>query len=229
MPADPVPAGRPATPARAHRRRALLEWVLLIAGALLVAFVARQFVFQLFYIPSESMVPRLEVDDQVFVNKLAYDYGDPARGDVVVFTRPPDWGVDVPDLVKRVVGLPGETLEGRDGHVLVDGHPLSEPYLVPGTVTSDFGPVEVPAGRYFMMGDNRARSNDSRSFSPVDRDEFVGKVFMTVWPLDRISIPGWIVALVAGIAIAALLVWAVARRRDADAPPTAPPAPRDPV
>jgi signal peptidase I len=212
-----------AEPAARPRHRAVVEWVVLIAAALLVAFVARQFVLQLFYIPSESMVPRLEVDDQVFVNKLAYDVGDPQRGDIVVFTRPPDWGVDVPDLVKRVVGLPGETIEGRDGHVLVDGRRLPEPYLPEGSATAPFGPVKVAAGHYFMMGDNRAHSNDSRSYSAVDGDEFVGKVFMTVWPVDRISVPGWLLALVAGALVVALGAWLLRAGHRHRAPPAPPP------
>jgi signal peptidase I len=209
------------------RRRAIREWVILIAVALLVAFVVRQFVFQLFYIPSGSMVPRLEVGDQVFVNKLAYDFGDPARGDLVVFTRPANWSdVPVDDLVKRVVGLPGETIEGREGHVYIDGRRLPERYLPTGTSTSSFGPLTVPPHEYFMMGDNRSGSNDSRMHSPVDRDEFVGKVFMTVWPLDRVSVPAWLVVVVVGGAGILIGIWVFAGRRhdlrgdpaDTDAP-----------
>jgi len=211
MTAEVTPAGGGAN----RRNRAVIEWVVLIAVALGVAFVARQFVFQLFYIPSESMVPALEVNDQVFVNKLAYDFGDPERGDLIVFERPDDWNVDVADLVKRVVGLPGESIEGRNGRVYVDGRVLAEPYLAEGVTTGDFGPTKVPAGHYFMMGDNREHSNDSRAYSAVDRDEFVGKVVMTVWPLDRLSIPGVLLvglAAAAVIAVAAWLLWGRRRR-----------------
>jgi signal peptidase I len=219
----PDPGAPPADDSAARRKKAVIEWVLLIAAALIVALVARQFVFQLFYIPSESMVPRLQVDDQVFVNKLAYDYGDPSRGDIIVFARPPDWNVRVPDLVKRVVGLPGETIEGKDGAVFIDGERLAEPYLPKGTVTSDFGPLTVPAHRYFMMGDNRGSSEDSRFFSAVDRDEFVGEVFMTVWPPDRISIPGWLLIGVAGVVLVFVAAWVFGRRRHSARPPSGEP------
>jgi len=207
---------------RAHRQRAVIEWVAVVVIALVAAFLVRQYVIQLFYIPSGSMEPRLEIGDQVFVNKLAYDFGDPSRGDVVVFDRPPDWAVDVHDLVKRIVGLPGETIEGRDGHVYINGHRLAEPYLPAGTQTSDFGPLTIPADRYFMMGDNRTHSNDSRSFAPVDRDHFVGKVFMRVWPPGRISIPGWVLTILGVVIALVLLWWGVGWWRRAHAPPDGP-------
>ena len=197
-----------------ERRRAARDWIILVLVALLVAVVVRQFVFQLFYIPSASMVPQLEVGDQVFVNKLAYDIGDPARGDLVVFERPDDWeDVPVDDLVKRIVALPGERIEARQGRVYVDGEPLDEPYLPDGTSTSSFGPITVPRDHYFMMGDNRSGSNDSRMHAAVDRDLFVGKVFMTVWPLDRLSIPMWVVIVVVGAVVALVAVWVLAGRR----------------
>jgi len=220
----PAPDGPTRADRRTHareRRRAVRDWLILVGVALVVAVVVRQFVFQLFYIPSGSMEPRLEIGDQVFVNKLAYDVGDPQRGDLVVFTRPPSWSdVPVEDLVKRVVGLPGETIEGRDGHVYIDGHPLSEAYLPKGTSTSSFGPLTVPQHEYFMMGDNRSGSNDSRMHTAVDRDEFVGKVFMTVWPLDRVSVPLWVTIGVAGGLAVLVTVWVVAGRRR-DLQPTA--------
>jgi signal peptidase I len=224
MTADP---GAAPQPSRA-RHRAVLEWVILIAVALAVALVLRAFLFQLFYIPSESMVPRLEIDDQVVVNKLAYDFGDPQRGDVVVFARPPEWKLDLADLVKRIVGLPGETIEGRDGHVYIDGRRLPEPYLPPGTVTSTFGPIRIPAGHYFMMGDNRTHSGDSRLYGAVDGDEFVGKVFMTVWPITRVSVPGVLIALIVGGAVVALAAWWIWGRRSGRSEPAEPAEPAAP-
>jgi signal peptidase I len=219
----PTDGGRGDRPAagRRDRNRAVREWAILIGVALIVAILVRQFVFQLFYIPSESMVPRLKVGDQVFVNKLAYDFGDPQRGDVVVFARPDDWhDVPVDDLVKRIVGLPGETIEGRGGQVYIDGRRLPERYLPPGTSTSTFGPLVVPSHRYFMMGDNRSGSNDSRMHAAVDRDEFVGKVFMTVWPIDRVSVPFWLIAIVVGGVVVLVAVWVLAgRRQDLKAEP----------
>ena len=105
------------------------------------------------------------------------------------------------DLVKRIVGMPGETIEGRDGHVLIDGKVLKEPYLDAGVQSTTFGPVHVPANSYFMMGDNRQFSNDSTKWGPANRSLFVGPVFVTIWPLDRLDVPGWVwlVPIVAGI------------------------------
>jgi signal peptidase I len=175
--------------------------------ALTVAFLLRSLVVQVFWIPSSSMVPTLQVDDRMAVEKLSYRLRDPARGDVVVFRpepsdapadRPP-WrrvvrlavqfvGVvplDASDLVKRVAGLPGETVEIRGGRLIVDGVAYDEPYLVSGA-GSDYGPVVVPPGHYLMLGDNRANSSDSRGrlgFVPAER--VVGRAFAVIWPLEN--------------------------------------------
>ncbi len=149
--------------------RSAVEWVAVIVGALVVALVVKTFLIQAFYIPSESMVPTLEIGDRVLVNKLSYESGDVSRGDVVVFDRPGGPGADgIKDLIKRVVALPGETVEGRDSKVYVDGKPLDE---------------ELPArqgrdvrlrrrrpcrpGHVWVMGDNRGASDDSRRFKSI--------------------------------------------------------------
>jgi len=185
--ADAVPQ---ATPDQGRRRRkkdsparTILEWVLVIGGALAVALLVKTFLLQAFYIPSESMVHTLEVGDRVLVNKLSYDLHDVNRGDIIVFEKPPGEGGQIEDLIKRVVGLPGETIEGRDGQVFIDGEPLDEPYLDEGVVTSDFGPVQIPEGQVFMMGDNRPNSRDSRFFGPIDQETIVGRAFLRVWPI----------------------------------------------
>jgi signal peptidase I len=187
---DAVPQATPAEPEGKRRRhkkdspaRSILEWILVIGGALAVALLVKTFLLQAFYIPSESMVHTLEVGDRVLVNKLSYDLHDVNRGDIIVFEKPPGEGGDIEDLIKRVVGLPGETIEGRDGQVFIDGEPLDEPYLDAGVVTSDFGPVEVPEGQVFMMGDNRPNSRDSRFFGPIDQETIVGRAFLRVWPI----------------------------------------------
>jgi signal peptidase I len=110
---------------------------------------------------------------------------DVDRGDIIVFEKPPGEAGEIQDLIKRAIGLPGETVEGRDGHVLIDGEPLDEPYLDEGVVTGDFGPVEVPEGMLFMMGDNRGNSRDSRFFGPIEGDTIVGRAFLRVWPLGE--------------------------------------------
>lgn len=176
-----------AEPGRRGRKRSsglrnAVEWVVVIGGALLVALLVKTFLVQAFYIPSESMLTTLEVGDRVLVNKVSYDLHDVNRGDIVVFEKPPGEGGDIDDLIKRAIGLPGETIEGRDGHVLVDGEVLDEPYLDEGVVTGDFGPVEVGEGQLFMMGDNRENSRDSRFFGPIDEELVVGRAFLRVWP-----------------------------------------------
>lgn len=184
----PAPGGD-GTPPGARRgdpRRSALEWVVLVVVAVVIAVVVRAFVFQAFYIPSESMVPTLQVGDRVLVNKLSYRLHDPRRGDVVVFRAPPAAAAgDVKDLVKRVVGLPGDRIEGRDGRVYVNGRRIREPYLPSEVRSRDFGPVAVPPDTYYVLGDNRPFSKDSTFFGPVRRSDIVGRVFVRIWPLTR--------------------------------------------
>jgi signal peptidase I len=154
------------------------------------------------------MVPQLEVGDRVVVSKLSYQFHDPRRGDVVVFDSPlaentgdgafpgrilrdalEAVGIRKPgeeELIKRVVGLGGETVSCRGGHVHIDGRRLVEPYLAPGTVTV-CQPVTVPEGMLFMMGDNRGNSQDSRRFGPVEEDDLVGRAILRVWPPPRVA------------------------------------------
>lgn len=178
------------------RRQAVrnaVEWVLILGVALLVAGLARAFVLQAFYIPSASMVPRLEVGDRVLVNKLSYRFGDIERGDLVVFDRPAcdQADPDIQDLIKRVVALPGEVVEGRDGAVFIDGTRLDEPYLPAGVTTSTFDPYKVPDGHVWVMGDNRSNSKDSRILcggpTPIDEHTIQGRAFVIIWPLSSIS------------------------------------------
>lgn len=168
--------------------RAALEWGILIVAALVIAVVIRAFVFQAFYIPSESMLPTLQVGDRVLVNKLSYKLHEPRRGDIVVFKAPRGAATDeIKDLVKRLVGLPGETIEGRNGRIYIDGRPLNEPYLPDGTKSRPFGPEKVPEDSYFMLGDNRQFSKDSTFFGPIQRDDLIGRVFMRIWPLNHLG------------------------------------------
>jgi signal peptidase I len=187
------------------------EIPLLIGLAILIAFLVKTFVAQAFYIPSGSMIPQLDIGDRVVVSKLAYDLHDPHRGDIIVFDAPPrapgvqqapkrtgvgrvvrdifeSIGVLQPsteEYIKRVVGLPGETVQGKDGHVFVNGRELVEPYLPSTAVTSDFGPVVVPKGDLWVMGDNRTNSSDSRVFGAIRRRTVVGRAILRVWPAGR--------------------------------------------
>ena len=186
-----------APPTRRSSRRAaarnLVEWIVILGVALLVATLARAFLLQAFYIPSASMVPRLEVGDRVLVNKLSYRFGDIERGDLVVFDRPDcdQSDPEIEDLIKRVVALEGETVEGRNGAVFIDGEPLAEPYLTNGTTTGPFPAFEVPEDHIWVMGDNRSNSKDSRILcgrpTPIPQDSIQGRAFVVIWPLSSIS------------------------------------------
>jgi signal peptidase I len=169
--------------------RNLVEWVVIIGGAFLVAFVVKTFLIQAFFIPSGSMLPTLHANDRVLVNKLSYDLHDVHRGDLIVFERPEGESAgQIKDLIKRVVGLPGERIEQRDGDVYIDGDLLEEPYLVDGTETTNLEPQTVPEGHVFVMGDNRDDSMDSRVFHAIDEDLIVGRAFVRVWPLPDLSL-----------------------------------------
>lgn len=197
---------------RRHARTAVVvgEIVGVVVVALVVALLIQTFVAQAFYIPSASMEPQLQINDRLVVSKLAYHLHAPRRGDIVVFSAPP--GLEkalappnglvpgsaaaaaasgstppVTDVVKRVVGLPGETVDGRNGHVFIDGRLLVEPYLPAGTLTSTFGPVVVPPGDLWVMGDNRNDSDDSRVFGPIPESTVIGRAIWRVWPLDHMS------------------------------------------
>ena len=205
-------AGREERPEiRARPRSFLRELPVLIVIAFVIALVIKTFLLQAFYIPSASMEPTLREGDRVLVEKLSYRWGEPQPGDVVVFERdlaqviapPPEDEEDQPvwvdiqnafrslfgfptgtaqDFIKRVVGVAGDTVEGRDDRVYVNGKPLEEDYLPEGTIVADFSPVTVPEGQIFVMGDNRNNSDDSRNFGPVPVDTVVGHAFILIWP-----------------------------------------------
>ncbi len=178
----------PSPPPKSRVRNAV-EWVVIIVGALLVALVVKTFLLQAFYIPSLSMAPTLDIQDRVLVNKLSYDLHDINRGDVVVFKSPRTDAGETKDLIKRVVGLPGETIETRDGRVLVDGTELDESYLEPGIGPGP--PVDrqvIPDGHVFVMGDNRPNSKDSRSFGAIPESLVVGRAFVKVWPVTDLGL-----------------------------------------
>lgn len=188
-----APAGVAAaeTPAEAaakssSRRRDALEWVLVLVGALGAALLIKTFLFQAFFIPSASMEPTLHIGDRVLVNKLSYKFGDVERGDLVVFKRP-DIAAEEPalvrDLIKRVIALPGETVEARDGAVYVNGERLKEDYLPPGTISENLPSQVVPDGKIWVMGDNRTNSRDSRVLGAIDIDSVHGRAFVRIWPL----------------------------------------------
>jgi signal peptidase I len=176
-------------PPRSSTRNAI-EWVVIIAAALLVAVLIKTFLFQAFYIPSGSMEPTLKPGDRVLVNKLSYDLHSIHRGDIVVFKRPPIEANDptIKDLIKRVIGVPGDLIEERDGHVYINGQPIKESYLPAGTTTTNLPPTRVLPGQYFVMGDNRGNSKDSRYIGAISGNLIVGRAFVRVWPLSKLSL-----------------------------------------
>jgi len=174
------------------RRRWLLEWVVIVSVATVLALVLKFAVISSFEIPSGSMTPTLQPGDRVLVNRLSYDAHELRRGDVVVFGRPknaPQGDADAPkDLIKRVIALEGETVETRGDDLYVDGRRLVEPYLTDGTPTQGIEePVLIPAGHIWVMGDNRTNSADSRVFGPLDEDLVLGRAFSRVWPPSRLG------------------------------------------
>ncbi len=183
---DDVPDVVPPTGKSPSGARAFFDWVVVIAVALLVAFVVRTFVLAHFVVEGSSMYSTLETGDRVFVNKLSYRLHDPNRGDVVVLHQ--ITGASERDLIKRVIALPGETVEVRNCAVLIDGRVLNEPYLNPEVVTptdcgGDYslnGPV--PDNHVFVMGDNRGGSQDSRVIGTINDDDLVGRAFVVFWP-----------------------------------------------
>jgi signal peptidase I len=185
----PVRAEPKSSKGRSGWRNAV-EWVVIIGAALAVALVVKTFLFQAFYIPSESMQPTLNPGDRVLVNKLSYRLHPIHRGDIVVFLRPPGESGDptIKDLIKRVIGLPGDTIEALNGKVLINGQPVNEPYLTPGTPTTQLDKHVIAAGQYFVMGDNRTNSKDSRFIGAIPGSLIVGRAFVRVWPLSAVGL-----------------------------------------
>jgi len=178
--------------AGADTTRNLIEWAVVLVGAVLLALVLRALVLQAFWIPSPSMESTLLVRDRVLVNKVSYRIGDIDRGDVIVFRRTDEEIAQNPelprDVIKRVIALEGEVIEIIDNEVFIDGLLLREPYLDEGVTTTNFGPEPVPDGHVFVMGDNRELSLDSRfETGPIAEDRVVGRAFFLFWPLNRIG------------------------------------------
>lgn len=189
--------------------RNALEIPLLILMAALITFGVKTFVGQAFYIPSASMEPQLMINDRIVVSKISYRIHDPNRGDIVVFDCPPlacagkeedqgaligrivgavleGVGVKQPstdEYVKRIIGLPGDTVEGKEGRVYVNGMLLDEPYLDPTRAyTTPFPARTIGSDELWVMGDNRMNSSDSRVFGPIKKDSVVGRTVLKVWP-----------------------------------------------
>jgi signal peptidase I len=186
-----------------HSWRVTIDWLVTIAGAIAIVIAIKFWVVNPYRIPSSSMEPALHCarpasgclsgfSDRVLANRFIYHFTSPKRGDVVVFETPPEaatrcgaGGV----FVKRLIGLPGERIEEKVGVIYIDGKKLNEPYVRPDRRDArTFGPRNLKSGEYFMMGDNRMQSCDSRDWGPVPRKNLIGKVFAIYWPPNRISV-----------------------------------------
>ena len=185
-------AERAAKPASTGRT--LIEYALLAVVAVAVALLIQAFLVKPYRIPSESMENTLLIGDRVLVDRISWRFTEPQRGEITVF-HPPFSG---PVLIKRIIGMPGDVISLRDGYVYINGVKLSEPYVrrvgghqeptdpfTNGLAWSLQQPYHVPAGMYFMMGDNRTDSGDSREFGPVSRGQLVGHAFWRYWPPGR--------------------------------------------
>ena len=181
---------------KSSTNRTILEYVVLAVVAIAVALLIQAFLVKPYRIPSPSMEDTLLIGDRVLVDRISWRFSEPQRGDIVVFHSP----VPGPVLIKRIIGMPGDTMSLRDGAVYVNGQRLSEPYVRrvngqpepsdpfdTGLPWSLQQPYKVPAGSYFLMGDNRTDSGDSRAFGPVARDQIVGRAFARYWPPGRIG------------------------------------------
>jgi signal peptidase I len=194
-----------------HGWRVTIDWVLTIVGAVAIVLAIKAWVVNPYRIPTPSMEPTLHCarsaaepscrgrfSDRVLANRFIYHFRSPHRGEIVVFKAPEKAKTacssgegDV--FVKRIVGMPGDVVTERDGWIYINGKKLEEPYLAPEVHTEDrtnsfHGPVTIPKDSYEMMGDNRSESCDSRTWGPVPRKNIIGKVFMTYWPPNRISL-----------------------------------------
>ncbi|MEL4898190.1 signal peptidase I [Crocosphaera sp. Alani8] len=159
-----------------------------VVTAVILAFGIRTFVAEARYIPSSSMEPTLEINDRLIIEKLSYHFREPVRGDVVVFN--PTEALKAQDFndafIKRIIGLPGETVQVREGKVYVNGEEITEKYIAEDP-NYDYGPVVVPEGEYLVLGDNRNNSYDSHYWGFVPKDKIIGKAFVRFWPFNRLG------------------------------------------
>jgi signal peptidase I len=188
--------GRDGKGRTASRGRTILEYVVLAVVAVAVALLIQAFLVKPYRIPSASMEDTLLIGDRVLVDRISWRFSQPKRGDIVVFHPP----FDGPVLIKRIIGLPGDEISLNGGFVYINGKRLDEPYVrrvdgrqepsepfSNGLPWSLQEPYKVPAGSYFVMGDNRTDSGDSREFGPIKRGQFVGRAFAKYWPPGRIG------------------------------------------
>ena len=198
----PEPGQGPDAPRARKPNRWIVEVLVVVVIAIVIAFLLRTYVVATYSIPSGSMEPTLQVGDRIVVDKLSYDLHGVDRGNIIVFSTPPKEncaGPPVSDLVKRVIGLPGETISVSGGRVYINGKHLPEPWLpqseknatTPGPSSAGYAlhrPYQIPSGYVYVMGDNRTLSCDSRYWGPIRESTIVGKVDLRIWPLSRLGL-----------------------------------------
>jgi signal peptidase I len=166
-------------------QKEILSWIFTIALAFLIAMFIRTYVFELVDVPTGSMLNTIQINDKFIVNKFIYRFEPVKRGDIVVFRFPDDPKVN---FVKRVIGIGGDVIEIKNGQLIRNGKVVKEPYIKE-PMKGNFGPYVVPPGHYFMLGDNRNQSMDSRFWEHkyVSKDQILGKIVFRIWPPDRIG------------------------------------------
>jgi signal peptidase I len=183
-----TPHVEPASPLSRNVRR-VVEWTAVLVAVFVASFLIRAYAFQVFEVPSGSMLPTLQIGDRLVVNKLPGLADDIHRGDIVVFRRAPgDLDTQYPILVKRVIGLPGETISSKGDTIYVNGRAIAEPWLsaMDTTVSCSQSNFAIPtthiaSGQYYVMGDCRGNSSDSRVWGTVPVDHIIGRVFLVLW------------------------------------------------
>lgn len=183
-----VKQDKPKRPQSSKPENPWVELTQTVVTAVILAFGIRTFVAEARYIPSSSMEPTLEINDRLIIEKLSYHFREPVRGDVVVFN--PTEALVAQDFhdafIKRIIGLPGETVEVKEGKVYVNGEEITEKYIAEDP-NYDYGPVVVPEGEYLVLGDNRNNSYDSHYWGFVPKDKIIGKAFVRFWPFNRLG------------------------------------------
>lgn len=175
------------TPKRTKKRRKkpfIWEALEVIVIAVVMAIVLKAFIVEMYWVPSESMVPTIMVKDHVVVTKFNYWLREPERGEIVVFESPVEKNKN---LIKRLIGVPGDTIEFKDNVLYINGEQVQEDYLSDEVFTADYGPITVPEEMYFMCGDNRQRSYDSRSWGFVSKEQIIGKGVAIYWPIKHLT------------------------------------------
>ena len=166
--------------------RTVWDWAKALLVAVIIALGIHQFLFAQFMVDGESMMNTLLNGERLIIDKIPYDFGPPKRGDIIVFHAP-----DGADWVKRVIGLPGDTVQVLDGKLILDGKVIPEPFIKePMDPLNNYGPTKVPPGDLFVMGDNRNISEDSRIIGPIPISTVIGRVDLVFWPLNKFQVIG---------------------------------------